>query len=373
MPNRFLRKLIFTVPRSFLFTGPFPRQKRRLTGNLALIGLLGVLLLGSHLSSTTGVETREGELPVYTTALGIALESLPYPYPVHYLPLEIEGQPLRMAYMDVQPSGTGNGRAVVLLHGKNFYGSYWENTIQVLSKAGYRVIVPDQVGFGKSAKPDIHYSFDLLAANTAQLLDHLKVEKVAVVGHSMGGMLAVRFARNYPQRTTHLILENPIGLEDYRFKVPPLSLEKLIENEMTQTPEKIRAFFKRYVVEWKPEVYEPYVEVRTRIMLSGEYPRWAKSSALTYQMIYQQPVRHEFGLIEPPTLLVIGLEDRTTLGRGSVPEEVLKTLGQYPELGKAAAKDIPHCKLVELENVGHIPHLEAPEKFHAVLLDFLKS
>lgn len=373
MLKRLLRKSVFTLFRSFLWVEFIHGQKRRIIGKLLLTGLLGVLLWGGRLSSTTGVETREGEPPIYTTALGIALESYSYPYPVYYLSLEIEGQPLRMAYMDIQPSGTGNGRAVVLLHGKNFYGSYWENTIQVLSKAGYRVIVPDQIGFGKSAKPDIHYSFDLLAANTAQLLDHLKAEKVAVVGHSMGGMLAVRFARNYPQRTTHLILENPIGLEDYRFKVPPLSLEKLIENEMTQTPEKIRAFFKHYVVEWKPEVYERYVEVRTRIMLSGEYPRWAKSSALTYQMIYQQPVRHEFGLIEPPTLLIIGLADRTTLGRGSVSEEVLKTLGQYPELGKAAAKDIPHCKLVELENVGHIPHLEAPEKFHQAVLDFLKS
>jgi len=345
-------------------------MKVRPIGKLALAGLI---LLVSLQAGQFVPATQRDDPPSYTVPLGIAMESYPYPYPVQFLTLEIEGQPLRMAYMDVLPSGTGNGRAVVLLHGKNFYGSYWENTIQALSAAGYRVIVPDQLGFGKSAKPDIPYSFDLLAANTARLLDHLGVERVAVVGHSMGGMLAVRFARNYPTRTTHLVLENPIGLEDYRFKVPPTPTEKLFESEMNQTPEKIRAFFKRYVVEWKPEVYERYVEVRSRILLSGEYPRWAKASALTYQMIYQQPVRHELGLIQSPTLLVIGLEDRTTLGRGSVPEEVLKTLGQYPLLGKAAAKDIPNSRLVELEKVGHIPHLEAPEEFHRALLDFLKG
>lgn len=89
-------------------------------------------------------------------------------------------------------------------------------------------------------------------------------------------------------------------------------------------------------------------------------------------MIYQQPVRHEFRLIKTPTLLVIGQEDRTTLGRGTVSEEVLRTLGQYPQLGKEAARDIPGSRLVELEKIGHLPHLEAPARFHQTLLDFLK-
>ena len=338
--------------------------------------LAAVLFLNSgvSLNAITTIASAQSEGPTYSIPLGIALESYAYPHPVQFLPLEIEGQPVRMAYMDVRPAGVGNGQTVVLLHGKNFYGSYWEKTISALTAAGFRVVVPDQLGFGKSSKPEINYSFDLLAANTARLLDQLKIEKAAIVGHSMGGMLAVRFARNYPNRTTQLVLENPIGLEDYRFKVPPAPTEKIYQNELNDTdPAKIRAFLRRYVVEWKPEVYERFVEVRTRVTLSGEYPRWARSSALTYQMIYQQPVRHEFGLIKTPTLLVIGQEDRTTLGRGLVSEEVLKTLGQYPQLGKDAARDIPGAKLVELKNVGHIPHLEVPERFHQSLLDFLSG
>lgn len=310
--------------------------------------------------------------PVYSTPLGIALEEYPYPYPVQFLPLDIQGQQLRMAYMDVRPTGPDTGKTVVLLHGKNFYGAYWDNTIKALSTAGYRVIVPDQIGFGKSPKPDLHYSFDLLAANTALLLDHLGVKQAAVVGHSMGGMLAVRFARTYPERTTALVLEDPIGLEDYRFFVPPQATEQLVAVEMAMTPEKYQAFVRRYFVTWKPE-YEPFVETRCRAALSGEFPRYAKAAALTFQMIYQQPVRHEFGLLKPPTLLVIGLGDRTTVGRGRVPEDILRDKGQYPQLGKAAAKDIPDCKLVELPEVGHIPHLEAPAQFHQALLAFLKE
>src|SRR5208283_37159 len=137
--------------------------------------------------------------------LSISLEGYDYPYRVDFLPITIEGQDLRMAYMDVSPVGKGNGRSVMLLHGKNFFGAYWKETIQALVQHGYRVIVPDQIGFGKSSKPNIHYSFHLLAAATKGLLDLLAVNHVAIVGHSMGGMLATRFALMYPEVVTHLI------------------------------------------------------------------------------------------------------------------------------------------------------------------------
>jgi len=306
-------------------------------------------------------------------AIGIGMEGVTYPFSVRFLPLERDGRVLRMAYMDVAPTGAANGRTVVLLHGKNFYGSYWEGPVRALAAAGYRVVVPDQIGFGKSAKPDdIDYSFDLLARNTAELLDALKVERAAVVGHSMGGMLAVRFARNYPERTTHLVLENPIGLEDYRYFIPPATTEELTADEMRQTAEAYENYVRSYFVTWKLE-YAAFAQVREGITRSGEFPRWARASALTYQMIYRQPVRHEFPLIRVPTLLVIGQEDRTVVGKSRAPKEVVGKLGNYPELGRAAARDIPGAKLVELREVGHIPHLEAPAAFEEALLSFLKG
>jgi hypothetical protein len=68
-------------------------------------------------------------------------------------------------------------------------------------------------------------------------------------------------------------------------------------------PENYGAFIKRYFVHWKAE-YKSFLETRCRTMLSSEYPRYAKAAALTFQMIYRQPVRHEFPLIKAPTLLV---------------------------------------------------------------------
>jgi pimeloyl-ACP methyl ester carboxylesterase len=327
---------------------------------MAGMALIAVMAVPPAVTPATGLEP-----------LSISMEGYAYPYPVRLFPVNIEGQDLNMAYMDVRPVGADRGRTVVLLHGKNFFGAYWRDTIKALAAHGYRVVVPDQIGFGKSSKPNIHYSFHMMAATTKKLLDTLGVEKVVVVGHSMGGMLATRFTLMYPQAVTHLVLEDPIGLEDYRSFVPYASPEELYRNELNATEESIRTYHKGYYVRWQPE-YDEYVQVAARWKLSGEYPRLAMSSALTYEMIYEQPVCHEFAGVKAKTLLVIGQADRTVVGKARVKKELLPFVGQYPELGRRTAKLIPGATLVEVPNVGHIPHFEARELFNRELLAFIR-
>ena len=302
------------------------------------------------------------------------LSQYEYPYAVRYLSLNLENQKVRMAYMDVSAAtNNANAPVVVLLHGKNFFGAYWKNTINFLTQQGFRVIVPDQVGFGKSDKPSLHYSFHQLAANTKKLLDTLGVKQVNVVGHSMGGMLATRFALLYPETTQRLILENPIGLEDYRPLVPFQSLDKAYANELKTSEESIRQYFQSYFTKWQPQ-YDEWVRVPGAQTRRQDYPQVAQASAQTYEMIYQQPVVYEFPQVKVPTLLVIGQADRTVVGKGLIKDqEVLARAGQYPALGKKTGAAIPKAKLVELPNVGHIPHLEATTIFHQALLEFLKS
>jgi pimeloyl-ACP methyl ester carboxylesterase len=337
---------------------------RRSVANLLFPCVVAMMVLAS-LSATPAI-TSAAELQ----PLSISMEGYPYPYPVHLLPLNIQGQDLRMAYMDVKPESNWNGRTVMLLHGKNFFGSYWRDNIRFLTDNGYRVVVPDQIGFGKSSKPEIYYSFHLLAANTKKLLDTLGVKQVVVVGHSMGGMLATRFALMYPEMVSQLVLENPIGLEDYRAIVPYASVEELYRNELNATEQGIRNYHKNYFVTWKPE-YGEAANVALRWRASGEYPRLAMSSALTYEMIYTQPVCHEFQEIKAKTLVVIGQSDRTVVGKARVKKELLPFAGQYPQLGRRTAKLIPNSTLVEVPNCGHIPHLEAKDTFQKALLSFL--
>jgi pimeloyl-ACP methyl ester carboxylesterase len=302
--------------------------------------------------------------------LGIGLEDIEYPYPVQFFDLIIEKQPLRMAYMDVAPTAAANGQTVVLLHGKSFSGDYWGRTIASLTGKGYRVIVPDQLGFGKSAKPDIRYGFDLLARNTKMLLDSLGVARAAIVGHSFGGMLAAYFARDYPETTAVLALENPIGLEDYRSAIPPQPIEALIKTEMAQTPASYRAFMAAFFVGWPPTA-QRYVDIFSRVLLSPEYPRWARASALTYQMIFEQPIRHEYHLLKMPVLLIIGQGDRSVFFRRYASAEAIKPLGNWPALGRQAVKDLPDGKLVEIADAGHVSHIEKPDEFESALLAFL--
>lgn len=337
------------------------------------VGMLLFLWLGEWPGSQIAAQTAPSASGSQTVIpLGISLDSYPYPYTVHFLEFEMQGQLVRMGYMDISPSGSPNGQTVVLLHGKNFGGYYWENAIHTFANAGYRVVVPDQVGWGKSSKPDLHYSFATLAANTAHLLDTLGVRQIALIGHSTGGMLAVRFARTYPERVAALILEDPIGLEDYRLLVSPQTDETLFRDELKNTdPEKLRAFYAHYFAHPMPDVFGPMADVQIRVTQSGEFPRWAKASALAYRMIYEQPVVYDYPHLQPPTLLIVGQEDHVAPFSGYATPEIRATMGHVAELAQAVIKGVPNGTVMVIPNAGHIPHIEQPTVFFPAALKFL--
>jgi pimeloyl-ACP methyl ester carboxylesterase len=122
-----------------------------------------------------------------------------YPYPVKVYNFPSQRVNVQMAFMDVASANTAktstNPPVAVLLHGKNFCGATWNETIIQLTGAGYRVIAPDQVGWCKSTKPvGYQFTFQQLALNTNSLLKQLGIYNVTVIGHSTGGMLAARYA-----------------------------------------------------------------------------------------------------------------------------------------------------------------------------------
>ncbi|MCK8494551.1 alpha/beta hydrolase [Spirosoma sp. RP8] len=301
----------------------------------------------------------------------VMAQSISYPHPVRYITLRQEQKTMRMAYMDVAPIGKPTGKTVLLFHGKNFSGIYWRDVINFLSKAGYRVIAPDQVGWGRSDFPDLHYSFHALAANNKQLLDSLQVDQVVVMGHSMGGMLATRFALRYPERVRQLILENPIGLEDYRTFVPYSPIDSLYEGELGATYASYKKYQQSYYPTWEAK-YEEWVRVQASALEDPRFKQIAWVNALTYQMIYEQPVCYEFKNLKAPTLLIIGQADRTIVGKARVPKALVNQHGQYPELGKRTHQQIVGSQLVELPGVGHIPHVQSLAEFQKAVLSFLR-
>jgi pimeloyl-ACP methyl ester carboxylesterase len=272
--------------------------------------------------------------------------------------------------MDVKPQSP-NGKTVVLLHGRNFCAATWEKTIAVLAKAGFRVVAPDQIGFCKSTKPlGYQFSIQQLATNTNALLTSLGLPRPTIIGHSMGGMMAMRYALMYPDAVEQIVLVNPIGLEDWQAAgVPFIDLDKGLEIEKATTFDSIKQYEQRfyYAGQWKPE-YDRWVEMIAGMYRGPAAERIALTQARVAEMAFIQPVVHEFERIRVPTLLMIGQLDRTALGANRAPADLARQLGNYPALGRAAAKRIPNAKLIEFPELGHAPQIQAPDQFHEALL-----
>jgi pimeloyl-ACP methyl ester carboxylesterase len=333
--------------------------------NRVFVPALAAALLVLPLMSAHAAE------PAPREPYGIGLEGFAYPYPVNMLPLVNDGEQVRMAYMDVAPAQS-NGRAVVLLHGRNFPSSYWAPVIKTLTDAGYRVVVPDQIGFGKSSKPAADLHFDTLARNTVTLMDHLGIAKFDIVAHSMGGMLGVRITRAYPDRVAHLLLTAPIGLEDYRFYVPPTPTEKILETEEKLTADGYRKQLEtNYSLKLPYDQVTPFIDARFNIKGSSEYTRWLRAFVNSAQLIYREPVVHEIPLITQPTLFIMGSDDHNAPGRPNAPEALRPKMGQNAELAKALAAKMPNASVEVIPNTGHLVFLEARARFDELMLAFL--
>lgn len=308
-------------------------------------------------------------------AYGPELEGFDYPYPVERFSFISQGQALAMTFMDVKPEQL-NGRTVVLLHGKNFCAATWGDTIKVLTRAGFRVLALDQIGFCKSSKPERYqFSFQQLAENTRALLQSRGVERFALIGHSMGGMLAARFALMFPQALDQLVLVDPLGLEDWQAEgVPYANLDQAYANELKTSFESIKAYQLKFYYHgnWKPE-YDRWVGMSAGLYAGPGKERVAWNQALTSEMIYTQPVVHEFPRLTTKTTLMIGGLDRTAPGSNRAPPELAARLGNYPQLARRAVAAMPQATLIEFPELGHSPQVEAPERFHQALLATLGS
>jgi pimeloyl-ACP methyl ester carboxylesterase len=332
---------------------------------------LALLLASLSIASIAAAQGRSILPPVPTPTDikpgSITCDECPYPYPSKYLDISVYTQDVRISYMDVAAQGTPNGKTVMLFHGNNFGGFYFKAIIDALTKEGFRVIVPDQIGYGRSSKPIAPYNFNSQARNTSLILQHEKIERVAIVGHSMGGMLAARFATQYPKAVERLVIYNPIGLTDGRFDRPMTPIDEAYKQNLKTDYQSTRNGLSRYVAHnptaWNDE-FEKYTRIRYSWTLSSDWPRLALVQALIGQMLYGDPVVYDWAHIKVPTLAFGGAEDM-----------LLGTAQAFQERMHALAKAIPNGngRALLLPGLGHVPHLEAPDKVLPPLVAFLKE
>jgi pimeloyl-ACP methyl ester carboxylesterase len=230
-------------------------------------------------------------------------------YSLKYFNFVSQQQELKMAYI-YETALRPSGKTIVLLHGKNFSGDYWSKTIDALLKKGYNILAPDQVGFGNSSMPDAYqYSFQQLSLNTHSLIDSLGIENPVILGHSMGGMLAIRYALMYPAECSQLILEDPIGLEDWKLFIPYAAVDASFAAELKKTKASLRKYMQEnyFHDEWRT-TYDTLLN-KSAVNIGNRLYAW--NMALTTDMLFTQPVYYEFNKIKVPTTLIIGELDRT--------------------------------------------------------------
>ena len=316
-------------------------------------------ILAITLASPATAQTRPpASPPAEWGPISINLEEINYPYPVHYFNLRLFEQDVRIAYMDVAPVGRPNGQTVVLLHGGSYYGWYWKSQIDALTRAGFRVVVEDRLGWGKSSKPILPYSISLHASNTATLMDHLKIVRAAIVGHSIGGQMATRFAYLYPDKASHMVMINPVGLRDTRVGrgYNPFDGDVDVAPNLQAAYEAdVRTDMSRYVT-WKPEYLE-HLRIRHGVRLSAEWPRLAYVRALGGNLRGIDSTVSDWPHIRVKSMVMGGEQDGPT----------------FPEDARRAAKTIPNAQLVLFPSVGHNPHEEVPDRVNSELVRFLSE
>lgn len=229
----------------------------------------------------------------------------------------------------------GEGTPLVLLHGFPLDGSIWSEVVSLLQDH-FELIIPDLRGFGESTTVESPYTLDDFASDIAGLLDHLKIERVALAGHSMGGYVALAFARLYPERVAGLGLissqaaadspERKQGRYATATQVAETGVSVVAE---TMTPkftsdERLRAFVQSVIEQQRPDGIIGALRAMAERM---------NASAMLYTFRF-------------PMVIVHGDED------------MLIPIDRAHEVKNTVA----HARWVELKGVGHLPMLEAPKE-----------
>jgi 2-hydroxy-6-oxonona-2,4-dienedioate hydrolase len=221
----------------------------------------------------------------------------------------------------------------------------WLNVASILAKKGFRLLIPELIGFRYNDKPVLEYTNDFFIYNFFKaFLDHLGISKASIIGYSFGAHIATEFAIRFSSRVEKLVLVSPegIGGKTDRYIIAALYPE-VTEN-----------------------VYEAFREmVYDANTLNGEivkdFVNWMKLPNSKYRFMstvlaarYAAKLKHRLSNITAPTLIVWGDNDK-----------------MIPLQYARQCEEIPESQLVVIKNCGHIPHIEKPTRFSDILVGFL--
>ncbi len=265
-----------------------------------------------------------------------------------------------ISFIDV---GSGD-KTIILIHGLASNAGFWRYAIPLLSK-NYRVIAIDLPGYGKSQKGVFSYSMTFYADQVKRLADELKLNKFILVGHSMGGQIGITFTLNYPNRLEKLVLASPAGIEEFEQGEGDWLRSVMTKSFIKKTPEDgIRRNLAMNFYSWNDK-WEWMVEERVRMIKAKDFDEFAYTVVRCINGMLDEPTFNKIKNISVPTLIIYGKND------GLIPNPYLNP-GFTADVFQWGAKQIPNCKVYEIDNCGHMLHIEKPEEFSNAVLDYIK-
>lgn len=254
------------------------------------------------------------------------------------------------------------GSAVIFLHGVGCHIEFWEKNIAALAK-DHRVFAIDIVGYGRTDKPEVDYTFEFMADFVLDFMKTMGIDKASLVGNSMGGGIAITVASQAPERVEKIVLVDPVGVGKGLSPVMRLMSLPVIGDFLTK-PSK-----KGVLLQMKSCLYDPshasddFIDRATLInALPGNQRSFLSLLRITAGM---SGVRKELiadfserlQRIKSPILLVWGKQD-----------QVLPVAD-----AEAAVKKMGNARLHIMDQAGHCPQIDKPEEFNTAVLDFLKD
>jgi pimeloyl-ACP methyl ester carboxylesterase len=248
----------------------------------------------------------------------------------------------------IRYTDAGSGPVVVLLHGLGGSSANWAFNVPALAQK-FRVVVPDQVGFGRSDKPLVNYRVATYVDFLDKFLSELKVERAALVGNSMGGWVAAAYALKYPSKVERLVLVDAAGFAPPKeFDLSTLSgLNPSTRDEMKRLAGMV--------------FFNPLLKTDAAVdMLLAQ--RMSAGDGYTIQRLVESIHRGDdmldgkLSAVRQPVLLVWGREDGLT---------------PLAREGERFRREIPQAQLVVFDGCGHVPQVEKAAEFNAAVLKFL--
>jgi len=288
-----------------------------------------------------------------------SFNGLDYPYEMQYAELP-NGETL--AYYD---SGSGD-ETLVLIHGLGSYIPAWSMNIDVLSES-HRVIALDLPGYGKSTKLAEEFSIPFFAESVTMLLDELEINNPSILGHSMGGHIALYLAAHHPKRVEKLVLSAPAGFEQFT-EQDKMAFQATVSAEaIAATPDPMIRQNMLATFHSFPSQAEFMIEDRILMKDEPGFDSYARAQAESIFAMLNEPVWEMMPGISQPALVVFGRQDAL------IPNPYLHPGLTTKDVAKAGTERLLNAELKLIDEAGHFVHFEKPDIFNETVLEFLNQ